>query len=149
MDGRNLSLKKSGKIRRARHRDSGIPRHKLHFIDTSSSKAKRGSPFRVIGQLFPSRFGSVAMDEELFMTAARNVAVNPARPPLVARAEDRLLLDRRAGRFADLMGRRPARRWRRRAFPKPSDARSAPKPSSTASRPRRTRSASAQAGRKE
>ena len=78
---------------------------------------------RVTGHLFQSRFGSVAMDEEHLMAAARYVALNPVRAGLVARAEDwrwssarahlegrddalvsvAPLLDRCGGRFADLL----------------------------------------------
>ena len=43
---------------------------------------------RVTGHLFQSRFGSVAMDDEHFLTAARHVALNPVRAGLVVRAED-------------------------------------------------------------
>jgi putative transposase len=43
---------------------------------------------RVIGHLFQSHFGSLVMDEEHFLTAARYVAINPVRAGLVARAED-------------------------------------------------------------
>ena len=43
---------------------------------------------RVTGHLFQSRYGSVAMDEEHLMTAARYVALNPVRARLVPRAED-------------------------------------------------------------
>jgi putative transposase len=78
---------------------------------------------RVTGHLFQSRFGSAAMDEDHLMTAARYVALNPVRARLVERAQDwpwssvrahlqgrsdglvdvRPLLDRVAGRFADLL----------------------------------------------
>ena len=40
------------------------------------------------GHLFQSRFGSVVMDEEHLMAAARYVALNPVRARLVERAED-------------------------------------------------------------
>ncbi len=43
---------------------------------------------RVTGHLFQSRFGSVAMDEDHLMAAARYVALNPVRARLVARADD-------------------------------------------------------------
>src|SRR5208282_2221578 len=43
---------------------------------------------RVTGHLFQSRFGSVVMDEEHLMPAARYVALNPVRARLVARAQD-------------------------------------------------------------
>jgi hypothetical protein len=43
---------------------------------------------RVTGHLFQSRFGSVAMDEDHLMTAARYVALNPVRARLVERPED-------------------------------------------------------------
>ena len=78
---------------------------------------------RQTGHLFQGRFGSVALDEEHLMNAARYLALNPVRARLVARAEDwphasvrahlaerddglvsvRPLLDR-APRFADLIG---------------------------------------------
>src|SRR5208337_5573924 len=38
---------------------------------------------RVTGHLFQSRYGSVAMDEEHVMAAARYVALNPVRAKLV------------------------------------------------------------------
>ena len=82
---------------------------------------------RVTGHLFQSRFGSVAMDEQHLMAAARYVALNPARARLVEQAEhwrwssvpahlsgrdDGLvtvapLLERCAGRFADLLETEP------------------------------------------
>jgi putative transposase len=82
---------------------------------------------RVTGHLFQSRFGSVAMDEAHLMAAARYVARNPVRARLVARADDwrwssarahlqgrddglatvQPLLDRRGGRFADLIDALP------------------------------------------
>ena len=40
------------------------------------------------GHLFQARFGSVAMNEQHLMTAARHVALNPVRARLVKRAED-------------------------------------------------------------
>ena len=43
---------------------------------------------RVTGHLFQARFGSVAMDEEHLMAAARYLAMNPVRSRLVERAED-------------------------------------------------------------
>lgn len=43
---------------------------------------------RVTGHLFQSRFGSVAMDEDHLMQAARYVALNPVRARLTARAAD-------------------------------------------------------------
>ena len=78
---------------------------------------------RVTGHLFQSRFGSVVMDEDHLMAAARYVALNPVRARLTARAEDwrwssvrahlageddglvtvRPLLERCGGRFADLI----------------------------------------------
>ena len=78
---------------------------------------------RVTGHLFQARFGSVAMDEEHLMAAARYLAMNPVRARLVERAEDwpwssvrahlagrddglvtvAPLLVRSAGRFADLI----------------------------------------------
>ncbi len=77
---------------------------------------------RQTGHLFQGRFGSVAMDEDHLMAAARYVALNPVRARLVERAWDwphssvrahlagrddglvtvRPLLDR-APRFADLL----------------------------------------------
>ncbi len=82
---------------------------------------------RVTGHLFQSRFGSVVMDEDHLMTAARYVALNPVRARMVARAEDWLwssvrahlagrddelvhvapLLSRAAGRFTDLLDTEP------------------------------------------
>lgn len=82
---------------------------------------------RVTGHLFQSRFGSVAMDEEHLMAAARYVALNPVRARLVEQAGDwrwssvaahlsgrddalvsvRPLLDRCAGRFTDLIETAP------------------------------------------
>ncbi len=43
---------------------------------------------RQTGHLFQGRFGSVAMDEEHLMVAARYVALNPVRARLVAQAPD-------------------------------------------------------------
>lgn len=43
---------------------------------------------RVTGHLFQSRFGSVVLDDEYLMAAARYVALNPVRARLVDRAED-------------------------------------------------------------
>jgi putative transposase len=83
---------------------------------------------RVTGHLFQSRFGSVVMDEEYLMAAARYVALNPVRARIVeqvgdwpwssARAhlaglDDGLvnvapLLERCAGRFSDLIATDPA-----------------------------------------
>ena len=77
---------------------------------------------RQTGHLFQGRFGSVVMDEEHTLNAARYVALNPVRARLVARPQDcphssvrahlageddglvsvRPLLDR-APRFADLL----------------------------------------------
>lgn len=84
---------------------------------------------RVMGHLFQSRFGSVVMDEDHLLVAARHVALNPVRARLVERAEDwpwssvrehsqgrgdglvdvKPLLDRLDGRFVDLLdaGRKP------------------------------------------
>jgi putative transposase len=82
---------------------------------------------RVTGHLFQSRFGSVVMDEDHLMAAARYVALNPVRARLAARADDwrwssarahllgeddglvacRPLLDRCGGRFADLIETSP------------------------------------------
>ncbi len=81
---------------------------------------------RQTGHLFQGRFGSVAMDEDHLMAAARYVALNPVRARLVERAQDwphssvrahlaghddamvevRPLLDR-APRFADLLNAGP------------------------------------------
>jgi len=78
---------------------------------------------RVTGHLFQARFASVVMDEPHLMAAVRYVALNPVRARLVERAtdwrwssarahlsgrDDELvtvapLLDRCAGRFADLL----------------------------------------------
>ncbi len=78
---------------------------------------------RVTGHLFQGRFGSVALDEPHLIAAARYVALNPLRARLVRRARDwpwssvrahlrgrddelvsvAPLLDRAAGRFADLI----------------------------------------------
>jgi putative transposase len=83
---------------------------------------------RVTGHVFQSRFGSVVMDEEHLMAAARYVALNPVRARLVSRAidwpwssarahlagrDDELvtttpLLDRCGGRFADLIETPPS-----------------------------------------
>ncbi|MGO4870677.1 MAG: transposase [Roseiarcus sp.] len=43
---------------------------------------------RQTGHLFQGRFGSVAMDEDHLMAAARYVALNPVRARLVERAQD-------------------------------------------------------------
>jgi putative transposase len=43
---------------------------------------------RVTGHVFQSRFGSVVMDEEHLIAAARYVALNPVRAGLAARARD-------------------------------------------------------------
>src|ERR1700678_2051139 len=56
---------------------------------------------RVTGHLFQSRYGSVVLDEDHLMAAARYVALNPARARLVSQAQDwrwssvRAHLDRR------------------------------------------------------
>ena len=83
---------------------------------------------RVTGHLFQLRYGSVAMDEEHLIAAARYVAHNPVRARLVARTQDwpwssvrahlageddRLvtvapLLERCGGRFADLIETGPS-----------------------------------------
>jgi len=82
---------------------------------------------RVTGHLFQGRFGSVAMDEPHLLAAMRYVALNPVRARLVRRARDwpwssvrahlkgrddglvtvAPLLDRIAGRFADLIATGP------------------------------------------
>ena len=81
---------------------------------------------RQTGHLFQGRFGSVALDEDHLMNAARYVAMNPVRAGLAPRAEDwphssvrahlagrddglvrvKPLLDR-APRFADLLEGEP------------------------------------------
>ena len=43
---------------------------------------------RVTGHLFQSRFGSVVMDEEYLMAAARYVALNPVRARIVEQVGD-------------------------------------------------------------
>jgi putative transposase len=43
---------------------------------------------RVTGHLFQSRFGSVVLDEDHLLAAARYVALNPVRARLVQRAQD-------------------------------------------------------------
>jgi putative transposase len=78
---------------------------------------------RVTGHLFQSRYGSVILDEDHLMAAARYVALNPVRARLVSRAQDwrwssvrahldrrddglvsvAPLLDRCNGRFVDLI----------------------------------------------
>jgi putative transposase len=83
---------------------------------------------RVTGHLFQSRFGSVVMDEEHLVAAARYVALNPVRAGLAGRAEDWRwssakahlegrddglvsvgpLLERCGGRFADLLDAPPS-----------------------------------------
>jgi putative transposase len=82
---------------------------------------------RVTGHLFQSRFGSVAMDEEHLMAAARYVSLNPVRARLVKapgdwrwssvrahlKGEDdgyvtvAPLLERCGGRFAELIAEAP------------------------------------------
>ena len=49
---------------------------------------------RVTGHLFQARFGSVAMDEERLMTAARYVALNSLAGAACQRAEDLALVER-------------------------------------------------------
>lgn len=56
----------------------------LHRRYTGYVNARR----RTTGHLWQGRFGSVAMDEEHFVTALRYVALNPVRARLVERAED-------------------------------------------------------------
>ncbi len=83
---------------------------------------------RESGHLFQARFASVVMDEAHLMAAARYVALNPVRARLAARAQDwrwssarahlagrddglvtvAPLLNRCAGRFADLLDDEPA-----------------------------------------
>ena len=83
---------------------------------------------RVTGHLFQSRFGSVVMDEDHLMAAARYVALNPVRAGLAARAEDwrwssarahlegrddglvsvGALAERCGGRFTDLLDAPPS-----------------------------------------
>lgn len=87
-----------------------------------------GARLRMTGDLFQSRFGSVVMDEEHLMAAARAVAANPAPARRTGRAEDwrwlcvrahlsdrddeilrvAPLLDRCGGRFADLIETAPS-----------------------------------------
>jgi putative transposase len=82
---------------------------------------------RVTGHLFQGRFGSVVLDEPHLVAAARYVALNPVRARLVRRAQDwpwssvrahlkgrgdglvtlMPLLERTAGRFADLLDEGP------------------------------------------
>jgi len=82
---------------------------------------------RVTGHLFQGRFGSVVLDDPHLVAAARYVALNPVRARLVRRAQDwpwssvrahlkgrddglvtvTPLLDRMAGRFADLIDEGP------------------------------------------
>lgn len=82
---------------------------------------------RVTGHLFQGRFGSVVLDEPHLLTAARYVALNPVRARLTRLARDwpwssvrahlrgrddglvavAPLIDRVAGRFADLLGTAP------------------------------------------
>jgi len=50
---------------------------------------------RVTGHLLQARFGSVAMDEERLMTAARYVALNPVREPLPQTGGRLALVERR------------------------------------------------------
>ena len=93
--------------------------HRLHagFVNARA---------RQTGHLFQGRFGSVAMDEDHLMAAARYVALNPVRARLVERAWDwphssvrahlagrddglvrvQPLIDR-APRFADLLDKDP------------------------------------------
>jgi putative transposase len=78
---------------------------------------------RVTGHLFQARYGSVVMDEDHLLAAARYVALNPVRARLAARAQDwrwssvrahlagrddqlvsvAPLIERCGGRFADLI----------------------------------------------
>src|SRR5574337_2139850 len=54
-----------------------------------SSRARlQNARARQTGHLFQGRFGSVALDEQHLMNAARYVALNPVRARLVPRAED-------------------------------------------------------------
>jgi len=82
---------------------------------------------RVSGHLFQGRFGSVVLDEPHLIAAARYVALNPVRARLVRRARDwpwssvgahlrgrddglvevAPLIERTAGRFADLLATEP------------------------------------------
>ena len=90
--------------------------------ERTGSTPASSTPARQTGHLFQGRFGSVALDEEHVMNAARYVALNPVRARLVQRVEDwphssvrahlggrddglvsvRPLIDR-APRFADLI----------------------------------------------
>jgi putative transposase len=83
---------------------------------------------RATGHLFQSRYGSVAMDEDHLLAAARYVALNPVRARLAARAADwrwssvaahlagrddglvsvAPLLERCGGGFADLIATPPS-----------------------------------------
>ena len=56
----------------------------LHRRYTGYINARR----RTTGHLWQGRYGSVAMDEEHFVTALRYVALNPVRAGLVERAEN-------------------------------------------------------------
>ena len=56
----------------------------LHRRYTGYINARR----RTTGHLWQGRYGSVAMDEEHFVTALRYVALNPVRAGLTGRAED-------------------------------------------------------------
>jgi putative transposase len=110
---------------------------------------------RVTGHLFQARFSSVVMDEDHLMAVARYVTPNPVRARLVATPEDwpwssvgahlarrdeglvevAPLVERRGGRFADLLAEEPdPPRSPRCAPPRRSAARSARAPSSTRSR---------------
>ena len=56
----------------------------VHRHDTSFINAR----LRTTGHLWQGRFGSVAMDEAHFVTALRDVALNPVRARLVSLGED-------------------------------------------------------------
>ncbi|MEP6868643.1 MAG: transposase, partial [Novosphingobium sp.] len=56
----------------------------LHRRYTGYINARR----RTTGHLWQGRYGSVAMDEQHFVTALRYVALNPVRARLVERAQD-------------------------------------------------------------
>jgi hypothetical protein len=109
---------------------------------------------RVTGHLFQGRFGSVVLNEPHLVAAARYVALNPVRARLVRRAQDwpwssarthlkgrddglvmvTSLLERMAGRFADLLDEGPQQERAARRAAKRSVVRSARRPSSIVSK---------------
>ncbi len=60
----------------------GLGLARAHRVDAGYVNARA----RQTGHLFQGRFGSVAMDEDHLMAAARYVALNPVRARLVERA---------------------------------------------------------------